>query len=73
MHQLAKVQKLFGNPLAPLECFLLARGMRTLHVRMERHGENAMQARPRGVLGLESDCNDAHPPHALNPICAKPR
>jgi hypothetical protein len=43
------------------------------HVWMERHGENAMQARPRGVPGLESDCNDAHPPHALNPICAKPR
>jgi len=36
------VQKLLGAPLAPLECFLLARGMRTLHVRMERHGENAI-------------------------------
>lgn len=30
-------------PLAPLESFLLARGLRTLHVRMERHGENAMK------------------------------
>jgi len=44
MHNVAKVQKLLGAPLAPLESFLLARGLRTLHVRMERHGENAMLA-----------------------------
>jgi len=43
-HEVAKVQKLIGAPLAPLESFLLARGLRTLHVRMERHGENAMVA-----------------------------
>mmetsp|Transcript_2422 Transcript_2422/g.8127 ORF Transcript_2422/g.8127 Transcript_2422/m.8127 type:complete len:453 (-) Transcript_2422:346-1704(-) len=43
LHALAKVQKLLGAPLAPLESFLLARGLRTLHVRMERHGENAMR------------------------------
>lgn len=43
MHHLAKVQKLMGAPLAPLESFLLARGLRTLHVRMERHGHNAME------------------------------
>lgn len=42
MHELAKAQKLFGAPLAPLESFLLARGLRTLHIRMERHGDNAM-------------------------------
>ena len=42
MHKVAQVQKLMGAPLAPLESFLLARGLRTLHVRMERHGENAM-------------------------------
>jgi len=42
MHEVAKVQKLFGAALAPLESFLLARGLRTLHVRMERHGENAL-------------------------------
>jgi methionine-gamma-lyase len=46
MHKLAKVQKLMGAPLAPLESFLLARGLRTLHVRMDRHGENALQVRP---------------------------
>jgi methionine-gamma-lyase len=44
MHECAKVVKLLGAPLAPLESFLLARGLRTLHVRMERHGENALQA-----------------------------
>ncbi len=43
MHEVAKVQKLMGAPLAPLESFLLARGLRTLHVRMERHGTNAME------------------------------
>ena len=43
MHKLAKVQKLMGAPLAPLESFLLARGLRSLHVRMQRHGENAME------------------------------
>ena len=43
MHELAKVQKILGSPLAPLESFLLARGLRTLHVRMERHGHNAME------------------------------
>ena len=43
MHELAKTQKLVGASLAPLESFLLARGLRTLHVRMERHGESAME------------------------------
>ena len=43
MHEVAKAQKLIGAALAPLESFLLARGLRTLHVRMERHGENAMR------------------------------
>jgi len=43
MHKIAQAQKLIGAPLAPLESFLLARGLRTLHVRMERHGENAMR------------------------------
>ena len=52
MHGLAKVQKLVGAPLAPLESFLLARGLRTLHVRMERHGENAMRV---------AQMLDAHP------------
>ena len=37
------MQKILGSPLAPLESFLLARGLRTLHVRMERHGHNALE------------------------------
>lgn len=52
MHELAKVQKLLGAPLAPLDSFLLARGLRTLHVRMERHGSNAMKI---------AEMLDAHP------------
>jgi len=52
MHKLAKVQKLLGAPLAPLDSFLLARGLRTLHIRMERHGQNAMRV---------AEMLDAHP------------
>jgi cystathionine beta-lyase/cystathionine gamma-synthase len=48
MHELAKTQKLVGASLAPLESFLLARGLRTLHVRMERHGESAMEVAKHG-------------------------
>ena len=41
-HACAKVQKLITVPLNPMDSFLLARGLRTLDVRMERHGRNAM-------------------------------
>ena len=43
LHGAAKVQKLISAPLNPMDSFLLARGMRTLDVRMQRHGENAMK------------------------------
>ncbi len=33
--------KSFGSQLAPLDCWLLIRGLKTLPVRMERHNENA--------------------------------
>jgi cystathionine gamma-synthase len=32
-----------GNMLAPFDCWLLLRGLKTLPVRMERHNENAMK------------------------------
>mmetsp|Transcript_42267 Transcript_42267/g.62660 ORF Transcript_42267/g.62660 Transcript_42267/m.62660 type:complete len:523 (-) Transcript_42267:220-1788(-) len=43
LHGCSKVQKLITVPLNPMDSFLLARGMRTLDVRMQRHGENAMK------------------------------
>ena len=43
LHEVAKVQKLITAPLNPMDSFLLARGARTLDVRMQRHGENAMK------------------------------
>lgn len=42
-HGLAKVQKLITAPLNPMDSYLLMRGVRTLDVRMQRHGENALQ------------------------------
>mmetsp|Transcript_4250 Transcript_4250/g.5595 ORF Transcript_4250/g.5595 Transcript_4250/m.5595 type:complete len:510 (+) Transcript_4250:85-1614(+) len=43
LHACSKVQKLITVPLNPMDSFLLARGLRTLDVRMQRHGENAIK------------------------------
>mmetsp|Transcript_32084 Transcript_32084/g.63861 ORF Transcript_32084/g.63861 Transcript_32084/m.63861 type:complete len:499 (+) Transcript_32084:224-1720(+) len=43
LHGLAKVQKLVTAPLNPMDSYLLMRGIRTLDVRMQRHGENAFR------------------------------
>lgn len=40
--KLSLAYKLCGGVLAPLESYLLLRGMRTLHLRMDRHCANAM-------------------------------
>lgn len=36
------VKDMTGASLSPFDAFLIARGMKTLHIRMERHCENAM-------------------------------
>ncbi len=64
------VQNAVGAVPAPLDCFLVLRGLKTLHVRMERHAQNAMEvahfleSHPKVARviypGLES-----HPQHAL--------
>jgi cystathionine gamma-lyase len=64
------LQNAVGGVPAPMDCFLVMRGLKTLHVRMERHAENAMRIarflekhpRVERVVypGLES-----HPQHAL--------
>jgi len=43
LHGLSKVQKLITAPLNPMDSYLLMRGIRTLDVRMQRHGENALE------------------------------
>jgi cystathionine gamma-lyase len=63
-------QNAVGAVPAPMDCFLVMRGLKTLHVRMERHAQNAieiarfLEAHPKvdRVIypGLES-----HPQHAL--------
>jgi cystathionine beta-lyase/cystathionine gamma-synthase len=64
------VQRSCGAGLAPMDCFLVSRGIKTLAVRMDRHNANGMavskflEAHPKvkRVIypGLES-----HPQHAL--------
>ncbi len=68
--QLAHFQNSCGGTPGPMDCFLVLRGTKTLHVRMERHCANALQIakwleqhpRVERVLypGLPS-----HPNHAL--------
>lgn len=63
-------QNAVGAVPAPLDCFLVMRGLKTLHVRMERHAQNAMEIarflekhpRIQKVIypGLES-----HPQHEI--------
>jgi cystathionine gamma-lyase len=64
------IQKSVGAVPGAMDCFLVMRGLKTLHVRMERHQKNAMEIahylekhpRVERVLypGLES-----HPQHAI--------
>lgn len=68
--ELKFIQNAVGAVPAPMDCFLVLRGLKTLHVRMERHEKNAMElaryleSHPKveRVIypGLES-----HPQHAL--------
>ena len=41
--ELKFLQNAIGAVPAPMDCFLVMRGLKTLHVRMERHAENAIQ------------------------------
>ncbi len=68
--QLAFLQNAAGAVPGPMDCFLVLRGVKTLPVRMDRHGENALAVaqfladHPRVVEviypGLEG-----HPQHAI--------
>jgi cystathionine gamma-lyase len=68
--ELKFLQNAIGAVPAPMDCFLVMRGLKTLHVRMERHAANAMEIakylekhpKVERVIypGLES-----HPQHAI--------
>ncbi len=47
------LQNAMGGVPGPLDCFLVLRGLRTLHLRMERHSENALAV--AGFLAARDD------------------
>jgi cystathionine gamma-lyase len=68
--ELKFIQNAVGAVPAPQDCFLVMRGIKTLHVRMERHAQNAMEI----AQYLEKHPNvekviypglESHPQHAL--------
>jgi len=68
--RLAHLQNSIGAVPGPLDCFLVLRGTKTLHLRMERHGRNArrvadfLAAHPKVARVLYPGLPD-HPQHAL--------
>lgn len=64
------IQRSAGSGLAPMDCFLVARGIKTLAVRMRQHNENGMaiarflEAHPRVKRVLYPGI-PAHPQHAV--------
>ena len=71
--QLYFIQKSVGNMAAPQDCFLTLRGIKTLHVRMSRHCDNAMTlaehlSQHPAVAQVCYPGLDTHPQHA---ICRK--
>lgn len=71
LHQrLAYLQNAVGAVSGPLDCFLTLRGLKTLHVRMERHASNAQKIAE--WLETRDDIDrviypglQSHPEHAL--------
>ena len=64
------LQNAVGGVPGPLDCFLVLRGLKTLHVRMERHAQNAMKvahflAQHPKVLKVTYPGLESHPQHAL--------
>ena len=68
--QLKFLQNAAGAVPGPMDCFLVLRGLKTLHLRMERHGENALAvaqflADHPAVTEVIYPGLDSHPQHAL--------
>jgi cystathionine gamma-synthase len=68
--RLAFLQNSVGAIPGPMDCFLILRGLKTLHVRMDRHSENAtkiaddLSAHPK-VKKIYYPFHPSHPQHAL--------
>ncbi len=68
--QLYFIQKSCGAVPGPMDCFLVLRGIKTLHVRMERHCENGeriahwLRSHPKVAKVYWPGFND-HPNHAI--------
>lgn len=71
--QLAFIQNAVGAVPGPMDCFLTLRGIKTLHVRMERHSENA--AAVANYLGTHKKVKRVyypfHPTHAKIDLARK--
>jgi cystathionine gamma-lyase len=68
--RLAFLQNAVGAQLGPMDSFLVLRGLKTLHVRMERHEQNARAIASallseRKVRSVNWPGLEAHPQHAL--------
>ena len=64
------LQNAAGAVPGPMDCFLVLRGIKTLPLRMDRHGENALRvaqflADHPGVAEVIYPGLDSHPQHAL--------
>lgn len=70
MRKVREIMGAVGGTMAPLEAFLLARGMKTLEIRMDRHCQNARQlaaflAQHPFVERVNYPGLASHPQHAL--------
>ncbi|MCO6455141.1 MAG: aminotransferase class I/II-fold pyridoxal phosphate-dependent enzyme [Pirellulaceae bacterium] len=68
--RVAQVVATWGLASSPFDCFLSSRGLATMHLRMERACDNALQAarwlaRHPGVAGVLYPGLESHPQHAL--------
>ena len=65
-----QVQRTYGAVPSPFDCWLVNRGIRTLHLRMKAHGENAMTIarflsdHPR-VYAIHYPGLEGHPGHSI--------
>ena len=68
--KLAFLQNAVGAVLGPMDCFLILRGLKTLHLRMDRHAENAaaivefLEKHPK-VESLSYPFRDNHPQYKI--------
>jgi cystathionine beta-lyase len=68
--QLYTIQNSCGAVPGPMDCFLVLRGIKTLHLRMERHSENGMAVarflqKQEGIDKVYYPGLEAHPNHEI--------